>query len=139
MHIVLVGVNHRSAPIAIRERLAFSRERLPEALRRLREEAGLAETAILSTCNRVEIYGSVDARPEEAVGRVHQFLSRHAALELSELHRRLYSHLEPTSVEHLFSVTSGLDSMVLGEGEIVHQVKHGVGGLGIKFRGVGPP
>ncbi len=123
MHIVLVGLNHRSASIDVRERLAFSREQLPQAFAKLRDEVGLHEAAILSTCNRVEIYARVAELPR-AFGRLHRFLSEHSGVELPGLSERLYSCAEPESVRHLFSVTSGLDSMVLGEAEILHQVKH---------------
>ena len=123
MHIVLVGLNHKSAPIELRERLAFGKERLPEALRRLHSQAGLQEAAILSTCNRVELYAAV---PElnGTIDRLHRFLSDHGAMSLSGLSPSLYNLTEPHSVRHLFSVASGLDSMLLGEDEIVHQVKH---------------
>ena len=122
MHIVLVGVNHRSAPIEIRERMAFSSEQVPAALSRLREELGLEEAAILSTCNRVEIYGMLPAQ-DGAVARLEEFLSGHGGLSREELTPRLYSSWEPHSVRHLFRVASGLDSMVLGEAEILQQVK----------------
>lgn len=123
MHIVVVGLNHKSAPIELRERLAFNRDQLPKALSQLRSELGLTEAAILSTCNRVEIYaGAPDT--EGAIVRVARFLSERAAVEPSQLATHLYSLQEPHSVQHLFSVASGLDSMVLGEGEILGQVKH---------------
>ena len=123
MHLILVGLNHRSAPVELRERLAFQQDDLPTAFAALRSEVGLQEAAILSTCNRVEIYGGV---PElhGAVERLQRFLSDRARIELAGLAPRLYAYTEPHSVQHLFSVTSGLDSMVLGEGEILHQVKH---------------
>ncbi len=122
MHIVIVGLNHRSAPIELRERLAFAKEQLPQAFARLREH-GLQEAAILSTCNRVEIYAGV---PElnGSVSRLQQFLSEHSGVALSNLSPSLYSYTQPRSIQHLFSVASGLDSMVLGEGEILQQVKH---------------
>ncbi len=123
MHIVLVGVSHKSAPIELRERLAFRREQLPEAFVRLRAEVGLKEAAILSTCNRVEIYAGVP-EVDGTIARLHRFLSEHGGLEATGLVQRLYHHTEPQSVRHLFAVASGLDSMVLGEGEILHQVKH---------------
>ena len=123
MHIVLVGLNHKSAPIELRERLAFRREQLAEAFARLRTQVGLHEAAILSTCNRVEIYGGVPEL-DGTVARLRRFLSEHGGLESASLSERLYSYAEPHSVRHLFSVASGLDSMVLGEGEILHQVKH---------------
>ena len=123
MHIVLMGLNHRSAPVALRERLAFSREQLPGAFDRLRREVGLEEAAILSTCNRVEIYGGV-RELDSTLHRLSGFLSDHAQVALPGLQERLYSWTEPDSIRHLFAVASGLDSMVLGEGEILHQVKH---------------
>ena len=123
MHILLIGLNHRSAPIALRERLAFRQEQLPETFATLQREVGLRETAILSTCNRVEIYAAVQEL-DGTVARLQQFLSAHAGVALPELTDRLYNLTEPHSVRHLFSVASGLDSMVLGEGEILHQVKH---------------
>ena len=123
MHIVVVGVNHHSAPIDVRERLAFRREDLPEALGRLKREAGLDEAAILSTCNRVEVYGRA-AHLNGTVDRLHQFLSSHSGMELDRLRSRLYTYTEPQSIAHLFAVASGLDSMVLGESEILGQVKH---------------
>jgi len=122
MHIVLVGTNHKSAPIELRERLAFRREQLPGTFARLRREAGLQEVAILSTCNRVEIYTAV-CDVDGTVGRIEQFLSEHSGIDRTHLAPRLYSSAEPQSVQHLFSVASGLDSMVLGEGEVLGQVK----------------
>ena len=123
MHIVLVGLNHRSAPIELREQLAFRKEQLPVAFDRLLSELGLREAAILSTCNRVEVYAAVPEL-DGTVDQLQRFLSAHSGVELLALSPRLYSYTEPQSVHHLFSVTSGLDSMVLGEGEILHQVKH---------------
>lgn len=123
MHIVVVGLNHRSAPIEVRERLAFRTEQVPLALARLRTELGLQEAAILSTCNRVEIYGGI-VELDGTIERLQRFLSEHGEVELDGLAPRLYSYTEPRSIQHLFSVASGLDSMVLGEAEILHQVKH---------------
>ena len=123
MHILLVGLNHRSAPVELRERLAFRREELSATFSHLREEVGLREATILSTCNRVEIYAGAPSM-DGTLERLHRFLSRHADIELSGLSPRLYSYAEPQRVvHHLFSVASGLDSMVLGEAEILHQVK----------------
>ena len=123
MPIVVVGVNHKSAPIELRERLAFRREQLPEAFAKLKQDIGLAETAILSTCNRVEIYGQVPDL-NGTIEHLHQFLSAHGGLPLEALKPSVYSYTEPSSIQHLFSVASGLDSMVLGESEILSQVKH---------------
>jgi glutamyl-tRNA reductase len=122
MHIVLLGVNHRHAPIELRERLAFRPEHLPDVFARLRRDVGLQEALVLSTCNRVEIYAQV---PElsDSVDRLRQFLSEHGGIRMDEIVQRTYCYSEPQSVRHLFAVTSGLDSMVLGEAEIVQQVK----------------
>jgi glutamyl-tRNA reductase len=119
---VLVGLNHRSAPIELRERLAFRREHLADVWLRLRKEVGLQEAAILSTCNRVEIYGGVSAL-DGTVQRLRQFLTDHGGVEPTVLAERLYTCAEPESVQHLFAVASGLDSRVLGESEILQQVK----------------
>ena len=123
MHIVLLGVNHRLAPIDVRERLAFRSEELASVFSRLRGDVGLKEALVLSTCNRVEIYASV---PElnGSLDRLHQFLSDHGRMSVGELAERAYCYTEPRSIRHLFAVASGLDSMVLGETEILHQVKH---------------
>jgi glutamyl-tRNA reductase len=123
MHIVVVGLSHKSAPIELRERLAFGREQLQEAFARLRTDVGLREAAILSTCNRVEIYGGT-SELDGTLERLSRFLSAHSGIELVGLAPRLYSYTEPASIRHLFTVASGLDSMVLGEAEILHQVKH---------------
>jgi len=123
MHIVLVGLNHRSAPIELRERFAFRRDQLPEAFAQLRGACGLSESLILSTCNRVEIYATVPDT-DGSLERLKQFLSEHGGVERSRLAGRVYQYREPESVRHLFAVASGLDSMVLGEAEILHQVKH---------------
>jgi len=122
MHIVLLGVNHRLTPIELRERLAFRSEQLPAIFARLREEVGLQESLVLSTCNRVEIYARV---PEVngSVDRLRRFLSDHGGVSVTELAQQAYCYTEPQSIQHLFSVASGLDSMVLGEAEIVQQVK----------------
>jgi len=122
MHILVVGASHRSCPIEVRERLAFQAEQLPAAYAALRHELGFPEALILSTCNRVEIYAGV---PDvNGTGdRIASFLSAHSRLPAGELAPQLYTHQEPSSVQHLFAVASGLDSMVLGESEILHQVK----------------
>ena len=122
MQIILVGANHRSCPIDVRERLAFRPEQLPGAYRMLQRDVGLPEALILSTCNRVEIYAGVP-EPNGTADRLSAFLSRHGQVNEQQLKPCLYAYTEPRSVEHLFSVASGLDSMVLGEAEILQQVK----------------
>lgn len=122
MPVIVVGVNHRSASLAVRERLAVQPEQLPKLLHRLRHEVGLHEAAVLSTCNRVEIYGQA-ADAAVCVPQLETLLSDEAHLSRQQLGQQLYRYTEPHSVRHLFAVTSGLDSMVLGEDEILGQVK----------------
>jgi glutamyl-tRNA reductase len=119
MKFQLIGVNHKSAPIEVRERLAIPESRLPEALRRLAEHPGVDEGMILSTCNRVEVLaqtknGSVDLRG---------FLRDYFHLDPAEYEAHLYEHHEGEAIRHLFRVSSSLDSMVVGEPQILGQVK----------------
>jgi glutamyl-tRNA reductase len=114
----ILGINHKTAPIALREKVAFSEERLLAALRALREESGVAEVVILSTCNRTEVYWAGAASGSELT----QWLERHHGNNL-DLASSLYVHQADRAVEHAFSVASGLDSMVLGEAQILGQLK----------------
>ncbi len=118
--IVVVGLSHQTAPLAVREALAFPEEEMAEALERLREESGLTEAMILSTCNRVEIYGRA---PESVVGPVAEFLARFHDRRLEELESHLYRLEGEAAVRHAFRVAASLDSMVLGEPQILGQVK----------------
>lgn len=120
--IVLVGLNHRSAPVELRERLAFSNGRMEEALRRLMTMEGVAEAALLSTCNRVEV---VACGPDPAaLGATlpHYLASEHGVHEPT-LARHLYTHVGRDAVRHLFRVAASLDSMVVGEPQILGQMK----------------
>ncbi|MFQ5616944.1 MAG: glutamyl-tRNA reductase, partial [Anaerolineales bacterium] len=115
--LVVVGVNHKAAPVAVRERAAFRSSELPPALTRLSET--LSEVVLLSTCNRTEIYAMGEA-PAAAAKR---FLSQERAISPTELDAFFYIHREATAVRHLFTVAAGLDSMLLGEPQIQGQVK----------------
>src|SRR6202047_5074021 len=114
----ILGINHKTAPVALREKVAFSEDRLVAALRTLRQENGVAEVVILSTCNRTEVYWSGPASGAE----LSQWLERHHGNNL-DLAASLYIHQDSRAVEHAFSVASGLDSMVLGEVQILGQLK----------------
>ena len=114
----ILGINHKTAPVALREKVAFSEERLLAALRTLRQEAGVTEVVILSTCNRTEVYWSGAASGEE----LSRWLEQHHGNSL-DLAASLYVHQEQQAVQHAFSVASGLDSMVLGEAQILGQLK----------------
>jgi glutamyl-tRNA reductase len=119
--ILVVGVSHRTAPLSLREALAFPAERLGEALASLREETGLAEAMILSTCNRVEVYGH-SAEPA-AHERVARFLADYHGKAQAELEPALYRLSGDAAVRHAFRVVASLDSMVPGEPQIQGQVK----------------
>ncbi len=118
MAVNILGINHKTAPVALREKVAFSEDRLAAALRTLRQEIGVAEALILSTCNRTEVYWSGPASGAE----LSQWLERHHGNNL-DLAASLYVHQESRAIEHTFSVASGLDSMVLGEVQILGQLK----------------
>ncbi len=122
MSVVVIGLSHRSCPVALREQFAFAEGKIPEALTALRG-AGIAEEAvILSTCNRVEIYVSTPLEPGIAFPALKQFLLQFHAYS-GELGEEIYAIAEPRSLHHLFKVAGGLDSMVLGETEILGQLK----------------
>jgi glutamyl-tRNA reductase len=114
----ILGINHKTAPVALREKVAFSEDRLLAALNTLRQESGVSEVVILSTCNRTEVYWSGAAGGAELT----QWLERHHGNSL-DLASSLYIHRESGAVEHTFNVASGLDSMVLGEAQILGQLK----------------
>jgi glutamyl-tRNA reductase len=118
MAVNILGINHKTAPVALREKVAFTEDRLAAALRTLRQELGVAEALILSTCNRTEVYWSGTASGSE----LSLWLERHHGEKL-DLAASLYVHQESRAIEHTFSVASGLDSMVLGEVQILGQLK----------------
>ena len=114
----VLGLNHKTAPVALREKVAFDEDRLVAALRALREEGGVTEALILSTCNRTEVYWAGSASGAE----LSQWLERHHGNN-PDLAASLYLHQDRLAVQHAFSVASGLDSMVLGETQILGQLK----------------
>ena len=117
--IVLIGVNHKTAPIELRERIAISREDLPEATRALAAVPGVSECMIVSTCNRVEILAAVESPDTDLIAFVH----RHFGLDPAILAPHIYEHRDQQAVRHLFRVAASLDSMVVGEPQILGQVK----------------
>ncbi len=122
MSVVVIGLSHRTSPVELRERFAFADETIPDALAALRESGIATEAAILSTCNRVEIYAATTLAPHAACAEIKKFLIAHHAFERA-LGDEIYSFAEPQSLNHLFKVASGLDSMVIGETEIFGQLK----------------
>jgi len=120
MAIFALGINHKTAPVALREKLAFAPEQVPEALQQLAGDLRLADAVILSTCNRTELYFSGNAEQSE---QVLHWLAQFHQLNLSELQQHLYLYRDHDAVQHLMRVAAGLDSLVLGEPQILGQVK----------------
>jgi glutamyl-tRNA reductase len=121
--LVVYGCNYRNAPIELRERLAFPEHDLPAALGRLLEVDAVDEGLILSTCNRVEVLARIDDQATDGAQAVRDFLCADRGVSGEELDRHSYHFVEREAVQHLFSVASGLDSMILGEPQIQGQVK----------------
>ena len=120
--IVVLGLSHHTAPVALRERFAFGEARVPVALQALRKMGLADEAVILSTCNRVEVYVATAQDPRIALPELRRFLAKTHDYH-DPLTDELYTFPEPQSIEHLFRVACGLDSMVLGETEILGQLK----------------
>ncbi|MCH8207166.1 MAG: glutamyl-tRNA reductase, partial [Chloroflexi bacterium] len=120
LHIQLVGLNHRSAPVAVLERVSFTKEQLTDALPKLVAHVG--EGVVLSTCNRTEIY-TVSESPAESASRVRGFLTDYHQLPPEALSQGLYERTDADAARHLFRVASGLDSMIVGESQILGQVR----------------
>lgn len=120
--ILLVGLSHRTAPVEVRERLAFANGRLEPALRTLVAWPGVAEGAIVSTCNRVEVV-ACGSDPAQLAAELPRFLAHEHAVEPALLAGRLYTHHGREAVRHLFRVAASLDSMVVGEPQILGQLK----------------
>ena len=122
MSVLVVGMSHKSAPVPVLERAALSADALPKLLRDLFHTSDVAGTFVISTCNRVEIYADVD-RFHGSVAAVCELLSRYSGIVTHELTGHLYVHYEEGAVKHLLAVAAGLDSMVVGEGQILGQVR----------------
>lgn len=123
MSILLVGLNHKTAPVEVRERLAFTDEACAESLRLLVDGETVREGLIVSTCNRVEVLAETSAPMTESFDRIKGFLSKARRIGHDDFVRHLYSHEEERAVRHIFRVASSLDSMVLGEPQVLGQVR----------------
>ncbi len=123
MSIILVGLNHKTAPVEVRERLAFSETMLTPALRALVDSGGVSEAMIVSTCNRVEIVAASPSGSDPSLQRVCHFLHEFHRLPELFYKEHLYTHADKLAVRHLFRVAASLDSMVLGESQVLGQVK----------------
>ena len=126
MHIVVVGLSHHTAPVEIRERLAFAPTAMEKPLRQMLELPAIAEALIVSTCNRVELYAATKD-PDTATATLRRFLSDYHAVPLEEIEQHLYDHQGEAVIRHLFRVASSLDSMIIGEPQILGQIKTAYG------------
>jgi glutamyl-tRNA reductase len=126
MKLAIFGVNHKSAPLAVRESLAFGEDVIPAALGDLKSQSGVCEAMILSTCNRVEITIASEDSTDPA-SLVDGFLAAHKGLDARKLGGQLYRHEGRAAIHHLFRVASSLDSMVVGEPQILGQLKTAYG------------
>ncbi len=122
MSVIALGVSHRTAPLPLLERMALTNESVVKLLKDLTDNATVDEAFVLTTCNRVEAYVEAE-RFHAAVDVITDALARYTGVTHEELVRHLYVHYEDRAVQHLFSVSSGLDSMVVGEAQILGQVR----------------
>lgn len=121
-NLVIVGVNHKTTPVEIREQLAFTRGKIEDSIERLVSFPEIIENIIISTCNRVEIYARV-SDIEKGIYLLKRFICDYHGLALDDLSEHFYCYRNQETIEHLFRVSSSLDSMVLGESQILGQVK----------------
>ncbi|MVP00508.1 glutamyl-tRNA reductase [Paenibacillus lutrae] len=123
MHIVVVGLNYRTAPVAIREKFTFTEQELSEALLELKETKSILECVVVATCNRTEIYAVVD-RVHICGHYIRKFMEDWFEIPRTEFNSHLYIYEHDRAIEHLMRVASGLDSMIIGETQILGQVKN---------------
>jgi len=142
MSVLIVGLSHRSAPVATLERAAVSGDPLSKLLRDVFEAEPVMGTFVVSTCNRVEVYAEVN-KFHAGLSAISDLLARHSGIPLAELTQYLYVRYEDGAVQHLLTVAAGLDSMVVGESQILGQVRHAIavaraqGTLGRALDGLG--
>ena len=122
MHIVVVGLSHRTAPVEVREKLSIPDQSISESLRELKAFSDVLEVSILSTCNRLEIYALVKDK-NIGISSIKEFISNYSGILFDELNPHLFDFRQEDAVLHLMKVSAGLDSLVLGEGQILSQVK----------------
>jgi glutamyl-tRNA reductase len=123
MQFSLIGLNHRTAPIEVREKLCFSEEALPDALRAVASLPNVREAMILSTCNRVEIMARSEGEAANAVPDMVKFLAHYHQRSHAQIEPYLYHHEQGAAIRHIFRVASSLDSMIIGEAQILGQIK----------------
>ncbi|WP_431966919.1 glutamyl-tRNA reductase [Nocardia sp. bgisy134] len=122
MSVLLVGISHRSAPVAVLEKVAITDADRPKLIDRMLASSHISEAMIVSTCNRVEVYAVVDAF-HGGLAEVGDLLTKHSGLPLTDLTKHAYVRYSEAAAEHLFAVASGLDSMVVGEQQVLSQIR----------------
>ncbi|WP_214405877.1 glutamyl-tRNA reductase, partial [Pseudonocardia lacus] len=122
MSVIVVGLSHRSAPVDVLERAAVGPHDVPKLLDELLHHPHVSECLLLSTCNRIEVYAVVDAF-HGGLGDISAVLARHAGTPVTELTEHVYVHYAGSAVQHMFAVAAGLDSMVVGEAQILGQLR----------------
>ena len=135
MNIIVVGLSHKTAPVEIREKLSIQENKLEDAIAHIKTYPHIEEVAIISTCNRLEIY-AVAREADRGVTEISQFLAETGQLHLNELRPYLFMLLHQDALLHLMRVSAGLESLVLGEGQILAQVKT-THKLANKYKGLG--
>jgi len=124
MPFIVVGINHRTAPVELREKVVFAEPELPAALEELKRLPAVQESLIVSTCNRTELYCYTDAEVNTGHGSdITSWLANWHEVNASDIHACVYQHNDATAVRHAFAVASGMDSMMLGEAQILGQLK----------------
>jgi glutamyl-tRNA reductase len=126
MHIVIIGLSHKTAPVEIREKLAFAPTAMERPLRQMLELSTITEGLIVSTCNRVELC-AVTKEPDAAIAELRRFLAEYHEVSAEEINENLFDYQGEEAIRHLFRVSSSLDSMVLGEPQILGQIKTAYG------------
>ncbi len=122
MNIVVVGLSHKTAPVEVREKISFSSDKLPEALKTITSTSGISEGVILSTCNRVEVI-AITSHIHEGIKNLKKFMADFNNIPPESIENHLYSHTSEEAIRHIFRVGSSLDSMVVGEPQILGQMK----------------
>ncbi len=122
MSVLVVGLSHRTAPVEVLERAAVGAQEVPKLLDEMLRGTHVSEVVLLSTCNRIEVYAVVDAF-HGGLADVSAVLARHAGVQVPELTEHVYVHYAGAAVQHLFAVSAGLDSMVVGESQILGQLR----------------
>ena len=122
MGLIVIGISHKTAPVEIREKFSFTRNQLRESQGQLKESYGVESIIVLSTCNRMEIYAHSPCN-DEGLDRITEFLAKKFSVLERDIRKYFYILVDEQAIRHIFRVASGLDSQVLGETEILSQVK----------------